>query len=162
MGVESTEDMLRWLWDNQFSAVASDMVAFESSPVGRAEINQGTVLHQWLLSGWGMPIGEILDLEQLAEHCRETGRWSFFLSSMPLKVSLTFGPCFRTFIDRLTPVIGTRRCGQSSKRCSNIVRDLYMLLLKLGITKNRIFESQSFIERAICLSFPFASHIRHT
>lgn len=28
-----------------------------------------------------MPIGELFDLEKLAEHCKETGRWSFFLSS---------------------------------------------------------------------------------
>ena len=87
MGVESTEDMLQWLWQNRFAAVAGDAPSFESSPVGREGINPNTVLHQWLLGGWGMPIGELFDLEQLAEHCRKMKRWTFFLSSVPLKVS---------------------------------------------------------------------------
>lgn len=45
-------------------------------------------LHEWLLAGWGMPIGELFDLEQLSEECKKRERWSFFFSSMPLKVSL--------------------------------------------------------------------------
>jgi kynurenine formamidase len=88
MGVESTTEVLRWLWENQFAAVAGDAPAFESSPVGRPGIDSDTVLHQWLLAGWGMPIGEQFDLERLAAHCREIGRWSFFVSSVPLKVGL--------------------------------------------------------------------------
>jgi len=44
------------------------------------------VLHEWLLAGWGCPIGELFDLEELSVRCRELGRWSFFLSSVPLKV----------------------------------------------------------------------------
>jgi hypothetical protein len=28
-----------------------------------------------------MPIGEIFDLETLAEHCKREGRWSFFFTS---------------------------------------------------------------------------------
>jgi hypothetical protein len=36
-----------------------------------------------------MPIGEYFDLERVAEYCREQGRRSFFLSSVPLKVSST-------------------------------------------------------------------------
>ena len=84
--VESTTEVLRWLWENHFAAVAGDSPAFESSPVDRPEINPNTVLHQWLLAGWGMPIGEQFDLERLAAHCCDIGRWSFFVSSMPLKV----------------------------------------------------------------------------
>jgi hypothetical protein len=34
-----------------------------------------------------MPIGEMFDLEALARKCEELGRWSFFVSSVPLKVS---------------------------------------------------------------------------
>ena len=90
-GVEPTEDILKWLWDNQFAAVAGDAPAFERSPVGQGETEDApppkVVLHQWLLGGWGMPIGEMFDLEELAEYCRQCGRWSFFLSSVPLKVS---------------------------------------------------------------------------
>ena len=87
-GVESNKDVLEWLWNNQFAAVAGDAPAFESSPLGqkRPGVDPEAVLHQWLLAGWGMPIGEMFDLERLAEHCRKEGRWSFFLSSVPLKV----------------------------------------------------------------------------
>jgi hypothetical protein len=28
-----------------------------------------------------MPIGELFDLEKLAEHCKKENRWSFFLTS---------------------------------------------------------------------------------
>ena len=90
MGIESTEEVLEWLWENQFAAVAGDSPSFESSPVGGGKgpgDGPVIVLHQWLLAGWGMPIGEMFDLEELARHCRECGRWSFFLTSVPLKVS---------------------------------------------------------------------------
>lgn len=91
MGVEPTEEILEWLWEKQFAAMAGDAPAFERSPVGLAQNEDdeppGVVLHQWLLGGWGMLIGEMFDLEELAEHCRDSGRWSFFLSSVPLKVS---------------------------------------------------------------------------
>lgn len=38
-------------------------------------------LHEVLLSGWGTPIGELFDLEALADHCRDVGRYTFFLAS---------------------------------------------------------------------------------
>lgn len=50
--------------------------------------NEKYVLHEWLLAGWGMPIGEMFDLERLAETCHRLSRWEFFLVSVPLKVSL--------------------------------------------------------------------------
>ena len=90
MGIESTVEVLEWLWENQFAAVAGDSPSFESSPVGGGKGQDDVpliVLHQWLLAGWGMPIGEMFDLEELARHCGECGRWSFFLTSVPLKVS---------------------------------------------------------------------------
>ena len=43
-------------------------------------------LHEWLLAGWGMPIGELFDLEMLSEECRRRKRYTFFFSSVPLKV----------------------------------------------------------------------------
>ncbi|KAL4864186.1 hypothetical protein BDV12DRAFT_16211 [Aspergillus spectabilis] len=87
-GVENGEKTLRWLWENQFAAIASDSPSFEPAPLVReAEgVKAEVTLHQWCLSGWGMPIGEYFDLEELARVCAERGRWSFFLSSVPLKV----------------------------------------------------------------------------
>jgi hypothetical protein len=40
-------------------------------------------LHEYILALWGMPLGEMLDLEKLAQTCREKNRWFFFFSSAP-------------------------------------------------------------------------------
>ena len=83
VGLESSEKTLRWIWETGFSAVAGDQPSFEAWPCQ----NPNYMLHEWLLAGWGMPIGEIFDLERLSEECRKRHRWSFFFSSMPLRVS---------------------------------------------------------------------------
>ena len=83
VGVESSEEIIRWIWEREFAAVAGDQPAFEAVPFQ----NDKWHLHQWLLAGWGMPIGELFDLEKLADECRRLGKWSFFFSSMPLNVS---------------------------------------------------------------------------
>jgi hypothetical protein len=36
---------------------------------------------------WGMPIGEMWDLEALAAECEKQQRWTFFLTSAPLNVT---------------------------------------------------------------------------
>lgn len=82
IGVESSKEMLQWIWDQDFSAVAGDMPSFEAYPCQ----NPDFFLHEWLLAGWGLPIGELFDLERLSQECRKRGRWSFFFSSVPLKV----------------------------------------------------------------------------
>ncbi|KAK1965968.1 hypothetical protein LY78DRAFT_681296 [Colletotrichum sublineola] len=102
IGVEPTKDVLRWIWETGFAAVAGDAPSFERAPIagphttaadgpwkGEAwedEMRGGGLLHQWLLGGWGLPIGEMFDLEALSVKCRELGRWTFFVSSVPLKV----------------------------------------------------------------------------
>ena len=86
LGFEATRDSLRWLWDSRFSAVASDSPSFERSPLAGAYNEPGVSVHEWGLAGWGMPIGEMFDLESLAIQCRKLGRYSFFISSVPLKV----------------------------------------------------------------------------
>lgn len=83
IGVESGRDMLQWIWENEFAAVAGDMIAFEALPFQDKQF----WLHEWLLAGWGLPIGELFDLERLASECRRVGKWSFFFSSVPLNVS---------------------------------------------------------------------------
>ena len=89
IGVKSCEESLNWIWEKQFAAVAGDMPAFEAIPF------QSTThwMHEWLLAGWGMPIGELFDLEKLAEECERLKKWSFFFSSVPLNVSLRFNRC---------------------------------------------------------------------
>jgi kynurenine formamidase len=94
LGVEASVPMLRWLWESGFAAVASDAPCFEQAPVRGSWDGEdleecmkgGGLLHQVLLSGWGLPIGELFDLESLSEVCNRLGRWTFFVSSVPLKV----------------------------------------------------------------------------
>ncbi|PNP76573.1 hypothetical protein FNYG_09992 [Fusarium nygamai] len=86
LGLEATEESLKWLWDSGFSAIASDAAGFERGPATGAYNHPDVSIHQWALGGWGMPIGELFDLEELAEKCRERKRWTFFLTSVPLKV----------------------------------------------------------------------------
>jgi kynurenine formamidase len=88
IGIDASEEMLKWLWEREFSAVGGDMPAFEALPIQSKEF----WIHEWLLPGWGLPIGELFDLETLSAECKRLGKWSFFFSSMPLKVSSSI-PC---------------------------------------------------------------------
>jgi hypothetical protein len=49
-----------------------------------APVDEKWLLHPILLAGWGTPIGELWDLEALAEVCRRRNRGSFFVTSVPL------------------------------------------------------------------------------
>jgi hypothetical protein len=82
-GVSSEDEMIDWLHDSYFAAIAGDAPSFEAWPSRRAD---GGMLHEYILALWGMPLGELFDLEKLAEACRRKGRWSFFFSSAPANV----------------------------------------------------------------------------
>ncbi|EKM56138.1 uncharacterized protein PHACADRAFT_174309 [Phanerochaete carnosa HHB-10118-sp] len=81
-GIEQSEDMKRFLWNNHFAAVASDMPCLERWPTP-ADIPH---MHQTILGLWGMPIGEFFELEDLSKACAEANRYTFFFSSWPLNV----------------------------------------------------------------------------
>ena len=83
VGVEASREMIKWHWDNEFAAVAGDTNAYEVWPPTKP---WGVACHEVFLSGWGMPIGELWDLEELAQRCRQANRWTFFLTSMPLNL----------------------------------------------------------------------------
>ncbi|KPM38458.1 hypothetical protein AK830_g8091 [Neonectria ditissima] len=86
LGLEATEESLRWIWESGFAAVASDAAGFERGPATGPYNHPDVSIHQWALAGWGLPIGELFDLEELAEKCAARKKWSFFLCSVPLKV----------------------------------------------------------------------------
>jgi kynurenine formamidase len=79
-GLESNLEVLAFLWDTQFAAVAGDCPGFEAWPPSKRG------MHQTLLSGFGMPIGELFDLEALSKECDKQQRWSFFFTSQVLNV----------------------------------------------------------------------------
>ena len=80
VGVEQSDEMVDFLHDNYFAAVAGDAPAFEAWPPSP------WAHHTNLLPKWGCPIGEMWDLEKLARVCREKKRWEFFFSSSPANV----------------------------------------------------------------------------
>jgi hypothetical protein len=84
VGVEASSELLQFLWEKQLAAVAGDSRSFEAWPC--PEANKEWHLHQWLLAGWGMPIGELWDLEALSAMSERLGRWTFFLTSAPMNV----------------------------------------------------------------------------
>jgi hypothetical protein len=104
-GLKQGEAMTRWLWEQQFAALAADNAALECIRKYKLELQLISVsrdsfsdrriapadmewqLHPILLAGWGTPIGEFFDLEALATMCKNQNRWSFFFTSVPLNYS---------------------------------------------------------------------------
>ncbi len=80
IGVAQGPETLRFLWDNHFAAVAGDAPSFEAWPPDR----ERGALHTTLLPLWGMPIGEMFYLEDLAADCAMDGVYEFMLTSAPL------------------------------------------------------------------------------
>jgi kynurenine formamidase len=83
IGLQASEEMVRWLYEQHFAAHVGDTVAFEAWPP--AEGNDW-VLHEWSLVWWGTAIGEMWDLERLSEECERHDRWTFLVTSAPLNV----------------------------------------------------------------------------
>lgn len=71
-GLEGSKEIARWLWNAHFAAVASDNMAVEAYPHvfdGRPQPFSQLPLHQWCLSMFGMPLGELWYLGDLAAVC---------------------------------------------------------------------------------------------
>lgn len=85
IGVERSMEMVRFLWNQHISAVATDSIGFEQCPVPFGQ-KGAVVLHEWILAHWGMPLGELWNLEGLSELCKKQNQWSFLFTSAPLYV----------------------------------------------------------------------------
>ncbi|MEO6724689.1 MAG: cyclase family protein [Blastocatellia bacterium] len=84
-GLEQGEDSLRFLWDNHFAAIASDNPSFEANPMtGPTERQPKEALHNTIIGLWGMPIGEMFQLDALTRACAADRRYEFFFTSAPL------------------------------------------------------------------------------
>ncbi|KAL1867534.1 hypothetical protein VTK73DRAFT_4137 [Phialemonium thermophilum] len=77
-GVSQEDQMIDWLHDCYFCAVAGDAPAFETWPTRKSY-----KLHEYLLALWGVPIGEMLDLEAVSLLARKHNRWTFFFCTAP-------------------------------------------------------------------------------
>ncbi|OJJ45224.1 hypothetical protein ASPZODRAFT_152926 [Penicilliopsis zonata CBS 506.65] len=83
IGVQASEESVRWLYERHFAALVGDTVAFEVWPPAEGS---SWHLHEWALVWWGTPLGEMWDLEALSVECARQDRYSFFLTSAPLHV----------------------------------------------------------------------------
>jgi hypothetical protein len=79
-GFESSPEVLAWLWDTKIAAVAGDCPGFEAWPPAK------DAMHPTLLAGFGMPIGEMFTLDELAKECERQGRWTCMFTSEVLNV----------------------------------------------------------------------------
>ncbi|EIW70955.1 hypothetical protein M231_05386 [Tremella mesenterica] len=85
IGMDCSEEALRWFWSKKFSALAGDTRAFEAGAFIAAE-KETYHIHPVCLSGWGLTLGEMFDLEALSKKCAELKRYTFFLTSEVLNV----------------------------------------------------------------------------
>ncbi|QGU03397.1 cyclase family protein [Corynebacterium comes] len=99
-GLAATEEMAAWLWDHHFSVVAADNIALEAWPVGETDIETEAeksglleasshtgMLHRILIPLLGLTIGELWDLDELADACRELRRHDVFITAEPLNLT---------------------------------------------------------------------------
>ncbi|OJJ96063.1 hypothetical protein ASPACDRAFT_35545 [Aspergillus aculeatus ATCC 16872] len=82
IGIQPSEEVLQFLWEKRIAAIAGDTRSLEVWPCTEPRWH----LHEWLLAGWGMPIGELFDLEELSQVCAAEKRYTFFLTSAPMNV----------------------------------------------------------------------------
>lgn len=85
-GIEHTEEMARYAWNSHAVAFVSDSPSLEPWPMDHSpELFPFGCLHQLLLAQFGMAIGELWWLEDLAAACAADGRYEFLLTSAPVQ-----------------------------------------------------------------------------
>jgi kynurenine formamidase len=78
-----------WLHRTEIAAIATDTWGFEVRPNEFAEAFQP--LHQVVIPNIGLLIGEMWDLDALADDCAADGVYEFLLAAAPLKVTGAVG-----------------------------------------------------------------------
>ena len=81
-GLKATREMAGFLWDRGFALVAADNPAVEDTP-GSPDVG---FLHRRLIPLLGMALGELWDLEALAEDCAADGVYECMVVSVPLNL----------------------------------------------------------------------------
>jgi kynurenine formamidase len=85
IGLEHTEAMAEYLWNTHVAAVVSDNPSVEVwPPDSRPESLPFGFLHRLLIGQFGLAIGELWWLDDLARSCRADGRYEAFLTAAPL------------------------------------------------------------------------------
>ncbi|MEU3455887.1 cyclase family protein [Micromonospora sp. NPDC006766] len=79
------QDCCAWLRERDVAAVCSDNWAIEVLPGENPDVFLN--VHMILLRDMGVPLGEMLDFEELAADCAQDGVWDFLFVAPPLKIS---------------------------------------------------------------------------
>jgi kynurenine formamidase len=86
-GLAHDEEMARYLWNAHVAAVVSDNPSVEVWPADlSADAFPFGFLHRVLIGQFGMALGELWWLEDLALSCRRDGRYEVFLTAAPINV----------------------------------------------------------------------------
>lgn len=98
-GLAQDEEIAEWLWDNQVALAAADNVALEAWPANRENIktlaeqsgalensSHTGMLHRILIPLLGLTIGELWDLDELAEACSARKKFDFLVTAEPLNL----------------------------------------------------------------------------
>lgn len=80
-GISGGTDLWEWLWEQRVAAIAADSPTAEAWP-----LEQGRPSLHLAIARLGLTLGEMFDLEALAEDCARDGRYSCFLTSSPLNL----------------------------------------------------------------------------
>jgi kynurenine formamidase len=78
-----------WLHRTEIAAIATDTWGFEVRP--NEFDNAFQPLHQVVIPNMGLLIGEMWDLDALAEYCAADGEYEFLLAAPPLKITGAVG-----------------------------------------------------------------------
>jgi kynurenine formamidase len=80
-----------WIHDKSLAAICADNVAVEVISPERRAAEVPLPLHMLCLRDMGCPLGEMFNLEALAEDCAGDGRYAFLLAAPPLAVTHAVG-----------------------------------------------------------------------
>ncbi|MDI6943242.1 cyclase family protein [Microbacterium barkeri] len=78
-----------WLHRSEIAAIATDTWGFEVRPNEFDTAFQP--LHQVVIPNMGLTVGEMWDLDRLADACRERGRWEFLLTAATIPITGAVG-----------------------------------------------------------------------
>jgi kynurenine formamidase len=81
-GLAPEEQTAEWLWDHEVAAVAADSPALEAMPFDRSTVEG--FLHYRLVTFLGMAVGELFDLDALADDCASNGVYEGLLVAAPM------------------------------------------------------------------------------
>ncbi|WP_024820750.1 cyclase family protein [Arthrobacter sp. 31Y] len=99
VGLEPTHTTAEWLWDHQVALAAADNVALEAWPASESKLtvqaeidgklaasSHTGMLHRILIPLVGLAIGELWNLDELAQACHDDKRYDCMVVANPLRL----------------------------------------------------------------------------